>query len=125
MNRPEDVPVVPAAEYEAQKRRIYEKMSPRRRKFVDRLGYENWDPFQEPKHPVETRRERSGRTAHQLLREFRTSLGGREVSGEFNRGALECAVGVVNNEERVAGCLAFCVWYAELLRKENADESEI
>lgn len=116
---------VPSVAFEAQKREIYEKMNPRRRKFVDRIGYDNWDPFQEPKHPVEMRRERRGRTAHQLLREFQLSLGGRAVSEEFNRGALECAVGVVNNEERVAGCLAFCAWYDALLRKEGSDAGKI
>lgn len=120
-----DAPTASASEFEAQKRKIYEKMNPRRRKFVDRIGYENWDPFQEPKHPIETRRERSGRTAHQLMRDFQASLRGREMSSEFNRGALECAMGVVNNEERVAGCIAFCAWYADLLRKEGADERKI
>ena len=30
-------------EQEGLKREIYERMNPRRRKFVDRIGYENWD----------------------------------------------------------------------------------
>ena len=35
-------------EQEQLKREIYERMNPRRRKFVDRIGYDNWDPFQKP-----------------------------------------------------------------------------
>ena len=38
-------------EQEKQKRAIYESLSPRRKKFIDRIGYEKWDPFQEPKDP--------------------------------------------------------------------------
>ena len=106
---------------QALKREIYEKMHPRRRKFVDRIGFEHWDPFQEPKHPIETRRDATGRTAHQLMRDFLRSLDGREVSGEFSRGALECAMGVVNRDERAAGCLAFCAWYAGLTKAEDGE----
>ena len=61
-----------------QKREIYERMHPRRRKFVDRLGYDTWDPFQKPKEPMELRTDPTGRTTQQLFREFlqaRTAVG--------------------------------------------------
>ena len=35
-------------EQEQLKREIYERMNPRRRKFIDRIGYDEWDPFQKP-----------------------------------------------------------------------------
>lgn len=34
-------------EQEKLKREIYERMNPRRRKFIDRIGYDEWDPFQD------------------------------------------------------------------------------
>ena len=57
-------------EQEKLKREIYEKMNPRRRKFVDRIGYENWDPFQKPNDPLDLRMDVSKRTTQQLVNEF-------------------------------------------------------
>ena len=61
------------ADEERQKREIYEKMNPRRRKFVDRIGYDNWDPFQKPNDPLDLRMDVSKRTTQQLVREFKTT----------------------------------------------------
>ena len=63
-------------EQETLKRQIYEKMRPTRRKFVDRIGYENWDPFQEPNHPLDMRVDAGMRTTEQLLNAFLQSLNG-------------------------------------------------
>ena len=35
-------------ELAALKRTIFEKLKPRRRKFIEKIGYDAWDPFQEP-----------------------------------------------------------------------------
>ena len=43
------------AEEEKLKRELYERISPRRRKFIDRIGYDKWDPFPQPNDPVEIR----------------------------------------------------------------------
>lgn len=37
-------------------------MNPRRRKFVDRIGYDNWDPFQKPNDPLDVRLDVTKRT---------------------------------------------------------------
>ena len=57
-------------EEEKLKRDLYEKIPPRRRKFIDRIGYDNWDPFPEPNEPVEIRKDVTQRTAQQLMQEF-------------------------------------------------------
>ena len=59
------------AEEEKLKRDLYEKIPPRRRKFIDRIGYENWDPFPEPNEPIEIRTDVTKRTAQQLLQDGR------------------------------------------------------
>ena len=48
--------------------RNYERMNPRRRKFIDRIGYDEWDPFQKPNDPMDIRVDPSKRTTQQLFR---------------------------------------------------------
>lgn len=107
------------AEEEEQKRIIYEQMSPRRRKFIDRIGYDEWDPFQKPNEPMELRLDISKRTTHQLVREFLRTTPGVDHTGDYGRGALELALGIVNQDEKCRGTFDFCVWYYKLLVKEG------
>ena len=93
-------------EQEQLKREIYERMNPRRRKFIDRIGYDEWDPFQKPNDPMD-------------IRVFMHSLGERTEGNDFNKGALDCALGIVNRDERYLGIYEFCVWYYKLLKKEG------
>ncbi len=103
------------------KRNIYEKMTPRRRKFIDRIGYDNWDPFQKPNDPMDIRMDASQRTTQQLCQEFLrfASANKGEISPEYKRGALECALGVINKDEKYLGIFEFCQWYCDLLKKEG------
>ncbi|MFR0874663.1 MAG: hypothetical protein ACLSHC_08670 [Bilophila wadsworthia] len=50
-------------EQEQLKREIYERMNPRRRKFIDRIGYDEWDPFQKPNDPMDIRVDRAAHHA--------------------------------------------------------------
>lgn len=113
-------------EEEKLKRELYERIPPRRRKFIDRIGYEQWDPFPEPNDPIEIRTDVTKRTAQQLLQEFVKSRNCEaQLSGEagpseaFIQGALEAAVGVVNKQEKFLGAYEFAAWYHELLKKEG------
>ena len=74
-------------EQEQLKREIYERMNPRRRKFIDRIGYDEWDPFQKPNDPMDIRVDPSKRTTQQLFRGFMHSLGERTEGNDFNKGA--------------------------------------
>ncbi len=108
------------AEQEEMKREMYEKMAPRRRKFIDRIGYDNWDPFQKPNEPLDIRLDTTKRTTQQLVREFLQVAAHREeYSNDYGRGALECALGVVNKDEKYLGIFDFCLWYHDLLKKEG------
>jgi hypothetical protein len=106
-------------EEEEQKRYFYEGMSPRRRRFVDRIGFENWNPFEGPKEPMDLRTDLTKRTVQELVREFMKTTVGRMHGGEYARGATDCAVGIVARQEKYQGVLDFCVWYHELLQKER------
>ena len=119
-------PRVLTPEEEEQKRAIYEKMAPRRRKFIDRIGYENWDPFQKPNDPMELRQDVTKRTTQQLVREFLQSSKFEDYSNEYGRGALESALGIINKDEKYRGIFDFCIWYYKLLLKEgHVDEGQI
>jgi len=113
-------------EEEEQKRIIYEKMNPRRRKYVERIGYEKWDPFQKPNDPLEIRTDLTKRTTQQLVREFlqEHQAKGLEYSNDYGRGALETAVGLINRDEKVRGIFDFCLWYYNLLIEEGYADYE-
>lgn len=111
-------------EQEALKRQIYESMNPRRRRFIDRIGYDNWDPFQKPNDPMELRTDVTKRTTQQLIREFlqsRPSKPDQEngTGNAYSQGALECALGIVNRDDKYLGAYDFAIWYHELLKKEG------
>lgn len=103
----------------AHKRALYEKMPLRRRKFIDRIGFDAWDPFAAPKEPMDIRVDVSKRTTQELLREFLQSVEKEKHGNDYARGALECALGVVNREEKYRGIFDFCLWYHSLLTKEQ------
>lgn len=107
-------------EQAAAKRQIYDSMRPSRRKFVDRLGYDNWDPFQEPNHPLDMRVDTGMHTAEQLLNGFLRSIPPEEtVSAEYRKGALDAAMSVITKDEKYRGVFDFCLWYFELMKKEG------
>lgn len=106
-------------EQESLKRQIYEKMRPQRRKFVDRIGYEHWDPFQEPNHPLDMRVDSGMRTTEQLITAFVRSLGDEEISESYRKGALDCAMGLITKDEKYRGVFDFCLWYYDNLTKRR------
>lgn len=112
---------VRTADHEAQKKAIYERMAPRRRKFVDRIGYDRWDPFAEPKDPIEWRTDGTHRTTQQLVREFLQSHASEQRGNAYSGGVLEMCLGMVNGDERYIGMYEFALWYAEELKKHDVN----
>jgi len=104
-------------EEEEQKRCIYEKMSLRRKRFIDRIGFAQWDPFQLPKDPLDIRREATQRTVQELVRDFSLTVPRQNQGNDYARGVLECAVGIVNKNDRIRGIYDFCLWYERQLDK--------
>lgn len=113
----QDEPRLFTAEEEEQKRFMYEKMSPRRKRFVDRIGYEAWDPFAPPKDPLDLRRDVTERTSHELVQDFMKTRKDSNVGPEYARGALESAVAIVNKDDKFRGVYDFCLWYNEQLER--------
>ncbi len=105
-------------EEERRKKAILDNMSPRRRKHILKKGYDGWDPFQEPKDPIDIRTDKTKRTTQMLVREFLQAQKIEEYSNEYGRGVLDICLGMINNDEKSRGMFEFACWYKNLLEKE-------
>lgn len=95
----------------ARKKAIFDSMSPRRQKHILKKGYETWDPFQDPKDPIDIRRDPTRRTTQQLVTEFLQQREEDGYSNAYGRGVLEMAVGIVNSDDRFVGMYEFALWH--------------
>lgn len=106
-------------EIEAKKKAIFDAMGKRGKKQIMKIGYENWDPIQNPKDPIDIRKDKTRRTTHQLVSEFLQQADHKTYSSAFGQGALEMALGFVNNDEKMRGMFEFAIWYKNLMEKEG------
>ena len=104
---------------ETRKKAVFDRMSPRRQKHILKKGYDKWDPFEEPKDPIDIRKDKSKRTTQMLVREFLQSRSSEGYSNAYGRGVLEMALGIVNEDDRFIGMYEFVNWHRELLIKEG------
>ena len=89
---------------------------------MDKIGYEKWDPFQEPKDPLDIRTDVTKRTTRQLVRRFlqeHAAPDGGGAGNAYGQGVLDCALGIVSKDEKFRGIFEFCIWYEQLLRREG------
>ncbi|MBI5578575.1 MAG: hypothetical protein HY895_05425 [Deltaproteobacteria bacterium] len=108
-------------EAERRKKAVFESMSPRRQKHILKKGFDKWDPFQEPKDPIDIRTDKTKRTTQQLVREFLQARSGEAQNNSYNRGVLEMAMGLVNEEDRFRGMYDFALWHRDLLNREGLE----
>jgi hypothetical protein len=101
-------------ERERKKRAIFDSMSPKRRqRIVEKIGYDNWDPFQEPKDPLDLRVQKTEQVATVLIREFMSECGAEKRSNEYREAVKEICKGLIKGEERYKGMFDFCRWYGK------------
>jgi hypothetical protein len=102
------------------KQAIFDAMSPRRQKYIlNKRGYDKWDPFEKPKDPIDLRRDKSRRTSQMLVREFLQSRPMEGYSNSYGRGALDMAIGIVNDDDRYLAMYEFALWHKKLLDEEG------
>ena len=106
-------------EIEEKKKAIFDAMGKRGQKQILKKGYEEWDPFAEPKDPIDLREDKTKRTSQMLIREFLQTRQMEGYSNEYGAGAFELCLGIINDKERSKGAYDFAVWYGELLKKEG------
>ncbi|HDQ40853.1 MAG TPA: hypothetical protein ENN39_07500 [Desulfonatronum sp.] len=98
-------------EQELQKRQIYETLSQRARKYVDKVGYDAWDPFQQPNDPIDLRKFTTDRTARALAMAFLHQRQEEQYSNDYARAVLDISMGLMDNNERYRAMYEFCRWY--------------
>lgn len=106
-------------EYERRKKAIFDQMSPRGQQRILRMGYENWDPFQEPKDPREQIRSATALQAGMILAEFFQSQEQDERLRSHHKELLDLCRGLLRQDPRAMAVKAFCCWY-ERTRWEKA-----
>ena len=106
------------------KKAVFDCMSPRRQKHILKKGYDRWDPFEEPKDPIDMRKDKTKRTSLSLIREFLQSRPSKEYSNDFGRGAFDICLGIINKEERYIGMYEFSCWYYNLLKREGYNQDD-
>jgi hypothetical protein len=108
-------------EAEDRKKAVFDSMAPRRQKHILKKGYDKWDPFEEPKDPIDIRKDKTKRTTQMLVREFLQSRDSEGYSNSYGRGVLEMAIGIINDDDRFIGMYEFVCWHKELLKREGLE----
>lgn len=106
-------------EDDKRKKAVFDCMSPRRQRHILKKGYDQWDPFEEPKDPIDMRKDKTRRTSQSLIREFLQSRPIEAYSNDFGKGAFDICLGIINKEDRYLGMYEFSCWYNNLLKKEG------
>ncbi len=99
-------------EVERRKKAIFDGMSQRGRERILRIGYENWDPFQEPKDPRERIFSSVSVQAGSLVKEFAAAHTGAEISGDHFKDLFDFSRTLLQGETRATLLYEFCVWMA-------------
>jgi hypothetical protein len=111
-----------SAEDKERKQAIFDSMSPRRQKHIlEKMGYEDWDPFIEPQDPIDIRRDKAKRTALDLAREFLATCKKEGYSNRYGQGVWEICLGVFNDDDRYRGMYEFACWYRDFLQKQGLE----
>jgi hypothetical protein len=99
--------------HDVKKKAIFDGMSKRGQKWVLKIGYETWDPFQEPKDPRDRIFGSASLRASALVSEFFTETGCKEESVSMHKELFELCRGLLQDEDRAKAIFAFCDWYGK------------
>lgn len=100
-------------EYEMKKKAIFDSMGKRGQERILRIGYENWEPFQEPKDPRERIFGSVSLQANAIVKEFCESAGGGEESVALHKELFDLCRGLIQGDPRARTIFLFCNWYKE------------
>jgi len=111
---------------EEAKRVMYEKLSARRKRFIDRIGYDTWDPFPEPFDPIDIRKDQSGMTVDQMVNNFlRLRASQVKIGPAYQKGVYDMAMGCMQRDDRYRGMIEFAAWYLDHLRQQGKDVDDV
>ena len=97
-------------EYEFRKKAIFDGMAKRGRERILKIGYENWDPFEEPKDPRERIFSSESVMASALVQEYYKAAGDKQESVAVNKDLFDLCRGLLQGESRAKTIVDFCAW---------------
>jgi hypothetical protein len=103
----------PNSEYEVRKRAIFDGMSKRGQERVLRLGYENWEPFPEPKDPREQIRSSVAMKADALVKHYYSLSPAHEGARAFHHDLVQLCIGIMRGDLHSQIIYEFCNWYRD------------
>lgn len=106
---------------EKRKKAIFDSMGKRGQKRILKAGYEEWNPFDEPKDPLDIRKDVTQRTVDELIREFMQQHRDEKYSVAYAEGVQEIAISLMSKNDKYRGMFEFSLWYYELLKKEGVE----
>ncbi len=97
-------------EYEIRKKAIFDSMSKRGQERILKVGYENWEPFQEPKDPRERIFSPISQRSTALVDEFYKAAGLSRESVSLHKELFDLCRGLLMGEARAKALFEFSVW---------------
>ncbi|MCP4354739.1 MAG: hypothetical protein GY793_03720 [Proteobacteria bacterium] len=111
-------------EIEQRKKDIFDSMGKRSQGRILKKGYEDWNPFEEPKDPIDIRKDPTKRTTQQLIREFLQQTPAEGYSNSYASGAFDICLGLINDNDKFIGMYDFSVWYKNLLEEDAKKQTK-
>ncbi len=97
---------------ESEKKAIFDGMSSRRReKLLKRMSYEDWNPFEKPKEPLDMRNQKVEQVASFICKRFLAETDAGDCSPQYLQGVTEMCKGLIKEEEKFKAMYDFCSWY--------------
>lgn len=100
-------------EIQIRKKAIFDTMSRKGQERILRMGYDNWDPFMEPKDPRERIFGTTAQKAIELLREFYATRNLADESVAQQKELFDLCRGLLQDERRAKIVFDFCLWFRE------------
>ncbi len=97
-------------EYEFRKKAIFVGMAKSGRERILKIGYENWDPLEDPKDPWERIFSSESVKAGALVQEYYKAAGGKHESVAVNKDLFDLCRGLLQGESRAKTIVDFCAW---------------
>jgi hypothetical protein len=107
---------------EKRKKAIFDSMGKRAQNAIIKKGYENWDPFEEPKHPVEIRKDKTGNSVTGIVKKFFEAYPEKKEDSAFRKVVEEMALGIITGDDRIKARYLFSMWYKNLLEDAGIED---
>ena len=106
-------------EEEKKKRELFDGLSLKAQQRILKRGYDNWDPFQEPKDPRERIFSSASLNAGALVKEFLQVHSAEQESQVVFKDLFELCRGLLQGEARAQLILEFCKWYQTRIARSS------